>query len=105
VRAPHDPVGRRRHGERPVGEAQHHLADRCAFGFIGVQQRRIAGSVQDAGEFPAEVDRVLDAGVHTLGAGRAVDMRGVPGEKDQAGTVVGGGAVLEPEIGHPHRIV
>jgi hypothetical protein len=43
------------------------------------------------------------SGVHASGAGGAVDVRGVPGQEGPA-SGKGGGAVVEPEVGRPHRI-
>ena len=48
--------------------------------------------------------RFLDAGVHALRAGRAVDVGGVAGEEDAAGPVAGGVAVMQPEVGQPDRV-
>jgi hypothetical protein len=71
------------------------VADRTAFGVVGVQQRLVGLAAGHDGELSARVPGVLDAGVHALGAGRAVDVGGVAGQEHQAGTVAGGMAVPE----------
>ena len=52
--------------------------------------RRAAG--QDRRQLPGEIDRVADAGVHALAAGRAVDVRGVAEQE---------GAAVAEMLGHP----
>ena len=44
---------------------------------VAIEERRIRVPVEDGGEFPGEIHRVADAGVHALSAHRTVDMRGV----------------------------
>src|SRR5258708_25327328 len=51
---------------------------------IGLQQLRDGLATDDHGELPAEIDHVLDPGVHGLAAGRAVSVRGVSPEEDAA---------------------
>ena len=50
------------------------LADLAAVGLVGVEQLRSAPALQRAGQFPAEVDGVTDAGVHAETAGRDDEM-------------------------------
>jgi hypothetical protein len=80
------------------------VADRTPFGVVGVQQRLVGLAAGNEGELPARVPGVLDAGVHALGAGRAVDVGGVAGQEHQAGPVAGGVAVLEAEVGQPDGV-
>lgn len=58
---------------------------------VAVQQGRVGVGLQRLSEFPAEVHRVLDAGVHALCAGRAADVRGNPGQEHRSGLLGGGG--------------
>src|SRR5258706_3604553 len=51
---------------------------------IGLQQLRDGLTVQDHSELPAEIDHVLDPGVHALTAGRAVSVSGLAAEEDAA---------------------
>jgi hypothetical protein len=94
--------GRDRSGA--VGEAKHEAADWPALGLVGVEQRRVGQAPVDERQLPAEVPGVLDAGVHALGAGWAVHVGGVAGEKDTAGAVVDGLAVMKQEVRQPHRV-
>jgi hypothetical protein len=79
--------------------------DRMAFVLVRVEQRVRGLPADDRGELPAEVDRVLHAGVQALAARREVDVRGVPGEEDPAVPVALGltGRVAVP--GEPARRV
>lgn len=52
-------------------------ADRVAFGVIGVEQAGWRPAPEVRGQLPAEVHRVLEAGVESLGADGEVDVRGV----------------------------
>jgi hypothetical protein len=70
-------------------------------GLVGVEQGGVCPAGADQGQFPGQVDGVLDAGVHSLAAGRAVDVRGVAGEQDAAEPVLGDLAVVDLEIGQP----
>jgi hypothetical protein len=79
-------------------------ADRSALCLVGVEQGLVCEAFGDEGEFPAEVTGFLDASVHPLGAGWAVNMGRVTGEEDAAGSVAGGVAVMEPEVGSPDGV-
>src|SRR5258708_5322299 len=59
---------------------------------ISLQQLRDGLAVQDHGELPAEIDHVLDAGVHALPAGGAGRGGGVSPEEDRALAPAGGDA-------------
>ena len=68
--------------EHQVGLAEDLRAHRAPLGIVTVQQRGIRLAPDDEREFPREIICVLDTGVHPLPAGRAVDVRGIPGEED-----------------------
>jgi hypothetical protein len=72
---------------------------------VGVQQAGRRPALHGGGEFPAEVGRVLDAGVHALPAGRGMDMGGVTGQQHPAVPVAGHLPFLAVEPGHPPRVV
>jgi hypothetical protein len=46
-----------------------------------VSSRASSASGADQRQLPGEVDRVLDAGVHALAGGGAVEVRGVAGQQ------------------------
>jgi len=80
--------------------------DRPAFGLVAVEQQiAVASAAQHGGELPAEIDRVLDAGVHALAAGRAVDVGGIAGEKHAAVSIADGQPLVDAEGGEPARAV
>ena len=56
------------------------LGHGTAFGVVGAKQRGAARPGCREREFPAEVGRVLDGGVHPLAGGRGIGMGGVPGQ-------------------------
>lgn len=68
--------------------AQNRLADRMPFALVGVEQTVGGLSLDDGGEFPAEVGGVLEAGVHALPMRRGVDVGGVMrrGRRGRPGT-------------------
>lgn len=103
-------TGAQRAGPGPAGHrephdaaaaAQHGPADRVPFGVVGVEQGGSGVAVQHRGQFPAEVGRVLQPGVHALSAGRTVHVRGVPGEEDPADPVPRRLPFVAVEAGHP----
>ena len=55
--------------------------DRQPLGLIGVEQMRAAPALQHGGEFPGEIGRVVDPGIHAEAAGRREQMHGVAGEQ------------------------
>ncbi|EXU63095.1 hypothetical protein Z951_37860 [Streptomyces sp. PRh5] len=67
---------------------------------VGVQDGRV-GATEGEVEFPGEVGRVLDAGVHALAAHRGVHMGGVPGEEDPVVPVGAHLAFIAVEPGVP----
>ena len=87
---------------RVAQRAVHHfLTDRPAFGVVALQQPGTAWPAHGRGDFPGQVVRVLDAGVHPLGAGGRVDVRGVPGHEDPPVPVPVDDAVADAEHGGP----
>src|SRR6266705_5326203 len=89
VRSADQRFGRGRDGEGAVSEPDHQAADRAAFGVVGVEQRLLGQPSGDQGELPAQVPGFLDAGVHALRAGWAVDVGGVAGQEDAAKCFLG----------------
>ena len=67
-----------------AGVVQYVGGHRVPFGVVAVQQVLRRPAVDLGGQFPAEVERVLDAEVEPLAAGRRVDVRGVAGQQDPA---------------------
>jgi hypothetical protein len=57
--------------------------DPLAFGAVGVEQFGNRQTAQNHGELPAQIDHVLHAGVHGLGAGRAVSVRRFAAEEER----------------------
>src|SRR3989442_241224 len=57
-----------------VGLLEHMTGDRQSLGFVSIQERFGGCSVDDQCQLPAQVVAALDAGVHALPAGRAMDM-------------------------------
>jgi hypothetical protein len=86
------------------GHADHLGSDRVPFVVVGVEQLRVRPTLDDEGELPGEVRRVLHAGVHPLCPGRAVDVGGVAGEEDPAVAVAGNLRVVHLEVGQPARV-
>ncbi len=88
-----------------AGVVQHGGGHRVPFGVVAVQQALRRPAVHLGGQFPAEVERVLDAEVQALPAGRRVDVRRVAGQQHPAGPVALGQAGGVAEAGQPARRV
>jgi hypothetical protein len=58
--------------------------DRVPFGLVTVEECHGSGALEDESEFPREVISVLDAGVHSLTAGRWMDVSGITSDKHAA---------------------
>src|SRR5215469_2861896 len=69
-------LGRYQH-EHPVRGLDQAACESDALGFVAVQQRVGRAARKNRLQFPGEIDRIADAGVHTLSAGGAMDVRGV----------------------------
>ena len=57
-------------------------SDGMAFGLVGIEERVRRRPVDDLGELPAQVDRVLYAEVEALSAEGRMHVRGVAGDED-----------------------
>ena len=81
-----------------AGVVQDVGGDRAPFGLVGVQQPGGRPAGDAGGQFPAEVERVLDPEVESLSPGGRVDVRRVPGQQHPPGPVALGeaGGVAEP---------
>ena len=73
---------RRVQPELPAGQGQHGGADRMTLRVVGVQQPAGRPAVHGRGQFPAQVDRVLEAGVHPLRTRGRMRVRRVAGQED-----------------------
>ena len=88
----------------PHGAPDDLLADRAALGLVAVEQARRRRRPDRERELPGEVVGVLDAGVHALGAGGRVDVRGIAGHEDPAGAVAVDEPVADPEDRRPAQV-
>lgn len=88
-------------GRLRAGVVQDAGRDGVAFGVVGVEQGSGCVAVHCGGEFPAEVDGVLDAHVESLAAGGEVDVGCVAGEQYAALPVLVGLACGVTEAGDP----
>lgn len=73
------------------------------FGVVAVQQAVRCPAADLGGQFPAKVERVLDAEVEALPSGRRVDVRRVTGQKHPSGPVALGQPGGIAEAGEPAR--
>ncbi len=80
--------------ELPAGQSQDRGTHRMALSVVGVEQPVRCPATHGPGQFPAQVDRVLEARVHPLCARGRVRVRGVPGQEDPPVTVRRGLAAL-----------
>ena len=71
------------HRGRAVGEPDHVERHRPAARLVAVERGGVRAGGQHVGERAAQVDGVLDAGVHALAAGGAVHVGGVAGQEDR----------------------
>ena len=90
--------GQLRQQRLDLGVLRDRLADGMPLGVIAVEQARRRPAVDLGGELPAQVHRVLEAGVQALAGRREVDMGGVARQQDAPGAVTGreAGGVAEP---------
>ena len=105
-----DRTQRRWHGRQPgqpVGQGHHLLGQGTPRRTVCVE-RGVVPRRQNRCQRFTQRDGVLDAQIHALAAGRAVHVRGVPGEQYPAGAVGVGDSVVDPEprspfdVGHRH---
>ena len=86
--------------------ARHHVADDGQpVLLVGVEQFRRGAALPDQRELPAEVDHVLDAGVHPLPARRTVDVRRIATKENAAHAQGGHHPAVDPEARTPDQIV
>src|SRR6516225_889205 len=76
-------LGRYQH-EHPVRGLDQAACESDAFGFVAVQQRVGRATRKNRLQFPGEIDRIADAGIHALSAGGAMDVRGVAEQEGAA---------------------
>ena len=84
--------------------AENLLGHWLALQFVAIEESVQGQAPLHEGEFPGQIDRILDAGVHSLAAGRAVNVSRVAGEEDAALAKVGCVAEGDAKAGHPVRI-
>ena len=71
---------------------------------VGVKQRQRRLSLEHQGQLPRKVDHILDAGVHALGAGRTVDVRGIAAEQQAADPEARHHPAVDAEPGTPGHV-
>src|SRR6185312_4045759 len=76
-----DTAGRTSESKHHVSLAQHGTLHGIPLRLIAVEQRRIGPTTADEREFPGEIHGILDARIHSLTAGRAVDVGRVARKK------------------------
>src|SRR5215831_14819319 len=80
----------------------HGARDGPALGLVNLEQQlTVADPLQGIGEFPAQIDGILDARVHALAAGRRMDMGGVSGDEAAPDAVVRRQSLVDAEDGQP----
>src|SRR5215218_1068038 len=72
---------------------------------VGVQQKARRIPADHQGQLPHEVGGVLDADVHTLSAGRAVDVGGVATEEDCPLAKSGSNPVVDAKARRPDDLL
>src|SRR5262249_12424764 len=60
--------------ECAIGGGDQHSRKTDAFGFVTVERRRSSAAAQHLRKFPAEIDGIPDSRIHSLTAGRAVNV-------------------------------
>ena len=93
-----------RHASQSIGDTQDHLRDRFALFVVTVQQRIRRFLMNNQREFPCEVHGILDTGVHSLAARRAMDMRRIACEKNAADAKIRDFPMSNVKARHPDRI-
>ena len=64
----------RREGEHSIRAFDQAAGESDAFGLIAVEERAGRAAFENCLQFPSKIDRITNAGVHTLSTGRAVDV-------------------------------
>ncbi len=94
-----------RHDVRdPLGLAEDVAHHRQTLLLVGVEQRLRGLPLHHQGELPGEVAHVLDAGVHPLSGGRAVDVRRVAAEEHPADADARDHAAVDAKPGGPAQV-
>src|SRR5262249_53257592 len=93
-------LGRCKH-EYPVRGLDQAACKSHALGLIAVRQRIGRAARKNRLQFPGEIDRIADAGIHTLSAGGAMDVGGVAEQEGAAFPEVLGHAVVDAISGEP----
>ena len=70
-----DWISNRRHAGDSIGQIENAARDRFAFEMVTGEQLHRRAFTQNEREFPGEIERILNSGVHPLPAGRAVNVR------------------------------
>ena len=78
--------------------AQHAGSDRVALGLVGIQETFRRCLVDDLGQLPAEIHRILHTGVEALSTDRGMHVRCVAGQQDPSVAVSRG---LPSHVGEP----
>ena len=78
---------------------------RAAALLVAIEGRVRGAFSQHVAQGVAEVDGVLDAGIHSLTPGGAMHVCGVPGEQHRPAAVGVGDAVVHSEPGGPYDLV
>ena len=94
-----------RHAGHAMGGGDDAGGDRAPLRLVLVEAALVRAVAQHAGEPDAQLDRVLDAGVHALAAGGAVHVRGVAGEEHPPLPVAVGEPVVDAEPRAPHDVL
>ncbi len=97
-------VRRRLGEEHQVGQREHLPGDRASLRVVGVQQGPVRSRRRGEGQLPAQVDRVEDAGVHALAAGRGVGVRGVARQEERPAPEGLRQPVLQPDLRGPPQL-
>src|SRR6188472_2979607 len=90
---------------KPVSHGDDIERDGSAKGLVAVEIIVALRAAEDLREHVAKQQRVLDADVHSLPAGRAVYVCGIPGEEYGTTPIRVGNPVVDPESGAPDDIV
>ena len=76
-----------------------------AFGLVGLQQGVGPPPAQRSSQLPAQIHRILDAGVHTLAANRRMHVCGVAGDEHVADAVTLSLTTFTSESRHPPHVM
>ena len=83
---------------------QHFICHRFAFLLVTIEQGSVAITLKVERQFPAKVEGIGQAGVHALGAQRALYMGRIAGQEHPVATVVMGQSPLHGKAADPARL-